>query len=187
MVSMSLEVFHHSSQATLLKKTEILNLHSNRRQTRDSKMKQSLVTVALVLSVIAIIISVIQPTYNFLTAMNKTENGTPSFNISGPDFYVFQTFTRITLRNNGTATVHDVNLNLFFTGFGLPTWEATEFVSEIDKSQSVVFEIPIGFYQLTSISSFNNVSSYEALVHITCKELGSTTTFQFQHFITITN
>jgi len=150
-------------------------------------MKPSLVTIAIILSVIAIAISLSQPTYNFLMTMNKTENGTPSFSISGPDFYVFYTFTRITLTNNGTATAHDVGLGLTFYNPPLGNWEATEFVSEIGTNESVEFEIPIGYYQLNSsipAVSFVNASSYEAFVQITCKELASTTTFQFQHFMT---
>lgn len=151
-------------------------------------MKASLATIAIILSVIAIVISLSQPTYNFLTTMNKTENGTPSFDIFGPDFYVFYTFTRITLRNNGTATAHGVRLSLTFTANALQNWEATESLSEISKGDSVMVEIPIGYYQLNSTVPsgewFSNVTSYEAYVHIKCQELGQTTTFHFQHFIT---
>lgn len=151
-------------------------------------MKPSLTAIAIILSVIAIVISLIQPTYNFLITMNKTENGTPSFSISGPDFYVFYTFTRITLRNNGTATAHGVRLNLIFTANALQNWEATEFLSEINQDAPTTIEIPIGYYQLNSTVPigqwFSNVASYEAYVHITCQELEQTTSFHFQHFIT---
>ena len=154
-------------------------------------MKPSLITVAVALSIIAIAISLIQPTYNFLTTMNKGESGTPSFNISGsdwygPDFYVFQTFTRITLRNNGTATAHNVGVELTFSAPG-NSWEMTEFPSEINAGQSITIEIPVGYYQLNSYvpsdtnSSSFNASSYDAWVDVTCKELNSTTTFQFQY------
>jgi len=152
-------------------------------------MKPSLPTIAIILSVIAIVISLIQPTYNFLTSMNKTESGIPSFSISGTtDFYVFYTFTRITLSNWGNATAHNVRANLIFTGPALPNWEATESLSEINKDETVMIEIPIGYYQLNSTVPkgewFSNVTSYEAYVHITCQELEQTTTFHFQHFIT---
>lgn len=151
-------------------------------------MKQSLATIAIILSVIAIVISLIQPTYNFLTSTSKTENGTPSFSMSGPDFYVFYTFTRITLRNNGTATAHGIRLSLIFTASALQNWDATEFLSEISKGESVMIEIPIGYYQLNSTVPngewFSTVSNYEAYVHITCQELETTSSFHFQNFIT---
>jgi hypothetical protein len=121
--------------------------------------------------------------------MNKTESGKPSFSISGAtEFYVFYTFTRITLTNNGTATAHDVRVNLIFTAPALQNWEATEFLSEINKSESPMMEIPIGYYQLNSTVPngewFSNVTSYEAYVHVKCQELETTTSFHFQHFIT---
>jgi len=154
-------------------------------------MKPSLSLVAITLSIIAIIMSLSQPTYNFLTTMNKTESGKPSFSMSAPfDFYVFSTFTRITLSNTGTATAHDVQVQLIFFGSALENWEATEFIPEINKSKSVMLEFPIGYYQLNaSILSlfgqwFTNITSYEANVHVKCNELDSTTSFHFQHFIT---
>jgi hypothetical protein len=121
--------------------------------------------------------------------MNKTENGEPSFHISGPtEFYVFYTFTRITLTNNGTASTHDVKVQLIFTAPTLQNWQATQFLSEINESESIVMEFPIGYYQLNSTVPegewFTNVTSYEAYVHVTCRELDSTTSFHFQHFIT---
>jgi len=151
-------------------------------------MKPSLVTIAIILSVIAIVISLIQPTYNFLTTTSKTQSGLPSFYLGNTDFYVFNTHTRITLHNFGNATAHDVRLNLIFTGPALPNWEATEFLSEIDEGESVLIEFPTGYYQLNSAVPngqwFTNATSYEAYVHVTCQELEQTTTFHFQHFIT---
>jgi hypothetical protein len=123
--------------------------------------------------------------------MNKTESEKPSFSISGAtEFYVFYTFTRIYLTNNGTTTAHDVRVNLIFYGNTLENWEATEFLSEINEGESIMIEIPIGYYQLnSSVPSFygqwfTNVTSYEAYVHIKCRELETTTSFHFQHFIT---
>jgi hypothetical protein len=122
--------------------------------------------------------------------MNKTESGKPSFSMGRTDFYVHYTFTRINLRNNGTATAHDVRVTVIFFGSTLQNWEMTEFLYQLNASDSVMIEIPVGYLQLnSSVPSFfgewfTNVTSYEADVHIRCRGLQSTTTFLFQNFIT---
>jgi hypothetical protein len=141
--------------------------------------------IAVILSIVALAMSLSQPTYNFLMTMNQPESGEPSFNLYIS--YVYYTFTRINLTNNGTATAHDVKVQLIYSAPALVNWEATEFLSEINKSESTVMEIPIGYYQLNSTVPrgewFTNVTSYEATVHVTCRELETTTSFSFQYLI----
>lgn len=153
-------------------------------------MKLSLVTVAIILSVIAVVVSLSQPTYNFLVTMKKGISGKPSFNIYF--FLVSQYDAEIMLLNNGTAIAHDVNLLLSFNNpyieYGL---SASEFISEIYAGITgmVTITIPIGHYQLNSAiptGSPVNASSYEAVIDITCEDLINTnnyhTYFHFQHF-----
>ena len=148
-------------------------------------MKINLSIVAIVLATIAIIISLSQPTDQFLVNINSSDEGKPAFNVY--DFYIFHTFTRLYIRNNGTATAHNIGINLIFTGFALSNWEATQFIPEIREGFAVILEFPIGQYQLESTipegQSFTNVSQYEAIVHITCNELAVPRTFNFQDFI----
>lgn len=152
-------------------------------------MKSDLCIVAFVLSSIAIIVSLAQPTYNYLVDVNRPERGNPSFVIYNNDFFAHYTFTRIVIHNNGTEKATNIRVNLIFTGSALPNWAATTFIPEINGDQSTSIEIPIGTYHLEStIPDFNgwftNVSSYEAYVHIECGELKDTMTFHYQNFIT---
>lgn len=149
-------------------------------------VKLNLTIVAIVLSCIAIVLSIAQPTINFFSSM--TQVGKPSFSISVMDFYVFTAFTRITIRNNGTATAHNVWVNLIFFAPTLPNWEATETIPEISASASIEIEIPIGRFQLESTVPegpwFYNATSYEAYIHVKCEESIPTASFHFEHFIT---
>jgi hypothetical protein len=145
-------------------------------------MKPSLVTIAIILSVIAIVTSLSQPLYNLYTSMNTSVpsvSGEPSFSIE--DFSVGQFFTFFNLANNGTATAHDIKVRLMFYGSGasIPFVASTQFLPELEKGrQNVVsFEMPIGSFQLTY--SGLNISIYRAAVYIGCKELSQTTESTF--------
>lgn len=148
-------------------------------------MKINLSMVAIVLAGIAVVISLSQPVYHFLVNVNRSDEGKPSFNVY--DFYVFHTFTRLYIRNNGTVTAHNVGINLVFTGFALSNWEATQFIPETREGFAVMLEFPIGQYQLESTVPegqwFTNASDYKAVVHIICNELVVPRTFHFQDFI----
>lgn len=142
-------------------------------------------TVAIVLSCLAIVISLIQPTYNYYIMSITKEEGIPSFSIwGGPDFsdfYTFSTFTRITIWNNGTATAHNVKVELTFYNPPAYGYEATQFIPEIQDDARVMIKFPIGDYHLESTipdwnGYFTNASRYEAYVHITCKELSAKAT-----------
>jgi len=138
--------------------------------------------ISAVLSIIALVASL----GVFFHSERPLQTGKPSFDIDAPvDFYIFETFTRLTLRNNGTATAHNIRVNIIFTGVWVPNWEVTEFIPELSANDVVVLEIPIGTQQLRSIKPpyYGNSSSYEALVHITCNELPTATSFYFRDIL----
>lgn len=144
--------------------------------------------IAIVLSIVALAVSVAQPTYNLLTS--NTSGGQPSFSIQSFDLEV--TFTRIIIRNNGTGTAHNIRVELIYTtmttGGSLPNHEAIQFIPEIATGEATMLVYPIGTYDLNATVPWylqsTSISTYEAYVHIECKELGHmTTSFHFQHFI----
>ena len=139
-------------------------------------MKSTFVIVALLLSIIALAISLTQP---ILTLVNR--NGQPSFDMSRSGFYVFDTYTIVSVRNNGTATAHDVNVELRFAGNFAEGWAVNQFVPEIEANHSVTLEIPVGRLDLElPLPLPFNVTALTAYININCKELSSTTSFQFQ-------
>ena len=147
-------------------------------------MKVNLSIIAISLSCIAIIISLIQPTYNFLISINQ--QGEPSFNISF--FEVLGAFTRFAIRNNGTSKAENVQVHVIFSAPTLPNLETSEFISEIQKGDSITIRIPIGQHQLKSTIPdlngwFTNASEYIAYIHITCDELVGSRSFQFENFV----
>jgi hypothetical protein len=152
-------------------------------------MKMNLNITAILLSIIAIVITISQPTYNFLASNNS---GKPSFDISGPlGFYVFQTFTRITVTNNGTATAHNIRIEVTFTNptSFLPNHQTTLYLPELPAQRSQYLEFPIGTYQIQAAipsiyQSTANTSTYKAHVNLYCQELDDiVTTFYFAHII----
>jgi hypothetical protein len=64
------------------------------------KTRPNLSVIAVILSTIALTISLTQPMYN-LIINNSKQQGKPSFELA--DFYVSYTYTLIEIRNNGTA------------------------------------------------------------------------------------
>jgi hypothetical protein len=144
--------------------------------------------IAVALSVIAVVVTVGPPAYNFISDQLVAKTATaPDFAVT--TFTVDDTATLITIRNNGTAVAHNVRVRLMFYGSGLTQWAMTEFVPEIGSNAETIVVMPIGKYQLESaILPEMNVSanSYEADVGITCNELPEpfTNEFYFTHFIT---
>jgi hypothetical protein len=153
-------------------------------------MKLNLSVLALILSLAAIILSVALPSYYRSIDTSKTETGTPSFDLDTDIFVVMSTFTRIAITNNGTATAHNIKVQMIFTAPFLKNWEATEFVSQLNTTDVVEMEIPIGTSHLSSnMSSYFegqivDATTYEVYVHITCDELDSMTSFHLENIIT---
>jgi hypothetical protein len=140
-------------------------------------MKLSLGAVALIVGVAALLVAAAQPTYNYFVAMQNAETGKPSFDIRG--FYLWPTYTEIFLWNNGTATAHNIDLDLAYYN-GSEIWQASQSISEISSGRGANFYVPIGTYQLSSmLSPPKTLSDYAASVQITCKELSNLTFFQF--------
>ena len=138
-------------------------------------MKLNLSLVAIILSIIAIIVILFQPTYNFLVNMN-TESGRPSFSVSEGDF-TSKTYTEISFTNNGTAIAHGIRMSLDFRAPGHGTWDVTEILPELGINKSLYIKIPTPWYGA-------NITNYETNVYIDCDELNEMLHFQFQHSMT---
>jgi len=147
-------------------------------------MERNLCVVAIALSILAIVVSLAQPTYNFLVGINRKQ-GKPSFAI---DFCVFETFTLLEIENNGTDTAHNIAVNLIFRAPQIKDWNAIQFIPEIKENKSKLLAIPIGRYQLESAireeQTSANVTDYEADVLIKCDELVSAASFHYEKSIT---
>lgn len=153
-------------------------------------MKLNLSVIGIILSIIAIILSILLPAYYLSMNTVKPETGKPSFDFDTGVFVVQPTFTRIAIINNGTATAHNIRVQLIFTASFLRNWQATEFLSQLNATDSAEIEIPIGSSHLKSnMSSYFvgqtvDATTYELWVHTTCNELDSMTSFHFENFIT---
>jgi hypothetical protein len=135
-----------------------------------------LALIAVVLSAIALTVSVGLPMYSLLTT--RIEEGSPSFCLSIPSFTLFRTFTEIGTRNNGTADAHNVRVELYFGyewhNMPVVTHSADQFIPELAKNESTMIYFQIGGYILnaTSIGQVP-LSAYRAEVYSYCKELGN--------------
>jgi hypothetical protein len=139
-------------------------------------MKLNMSLVAIILGSIAIIISLSQPAYNFLMASINPRR-TPSFEMEGYGIETYNYFTRISFRNSGTATAHDVivELDYLIKGFVTPPFMATAFaMSQLAVNKSLEIKIPIGTSQLLSapsiVKGWVNVTDIQAYIVIRCFE-----------------
>lgn len=123
-----------------------------------------LAIVSIVLSIIAISLSGITLVYLINPLLLSPQIGKPSFDVISVD--TFYTFTRIYLQNNGTATAHNVQVNIILEG----KYENVWFIPKLIPHRSVAFGIPMGRQQ------FEHATLH---VHIECDELLTTTSFQF--------
>ena len=132
------------------------------------KVKPSLSVVAVVLSSVAIVVSLAQPAYNLFMSSNKQEEGKPSFDLF--NFYVAYTYTYIGIDNNGTATAHNVFVTFYFlkplnSNF---EWATIECIPEIREGGSAILTIPVGRYHLESTYPGTNATDYEVHVAVFC-------------------
>ncbi len=139
-----------------------------------------LALIAIVLSIIALVVSIGQPTYNLLIV--KKEEGKPSFCLSTPDFTLFETFTELAIKNNGTADAHNIKAELVFRfDYGqfphtmpISNHFANEFIPELTRNESTTLYFQIGGYVLNATSLEQvPLSAYKADVYVYCKELGN--------------
>jgi hypothetical protein len=109
----------------------------------------------------------------------------PSFDIDQKTgFYVSETFTHITLINNGTAAATNIRVELDFESPNalLPAQTITQFLPQLGPQQRADIDFPTGAVQLKAYIaplSGLNLSSIEAWVDIQCKEQPSDQLFYF--------
>jgi hypothetical protein len=147
-------------------------------------MKLDLSLVAVVLSIIAIGVSVAQPISDYVSNTGKADEGEPSFKIIKFDF--FETYTRIYVQNNGTAPAHNILVVLYFNGSGLQPWEETESMAELNDTGWEALSFPIGRFQLESAlppEGLANATRYECDILISCNETKYPIDFHYEHII----
>jgi hypothetical protein len=139
-----------------------------------------LALLAIVLSIIALVVSIGQPAYDFLRV--EEEEGKPSFCLSTPSFTLFQTFTELAIMNNGTADAHNIRAELVFEfncgefphTMPLSSHFANEFIPELARNESTTLYFQIGAYLLNASSQIQvPLSAYYADFYVNCRELGN--------------
>jgi hypothetical protein len=130
--------------------------------------------IAIILSSLAIVISLMQPVYNLITIITTEPSRKPSFDVNSPN--VHDTYTYLIIHNNGTAIARNVKVLIIFGDHGLTSWAETQFIPEIEENEYSSMWFPIGQYHLGT-----NASDYELYVSILC--FGLTTEFHFKDFI----
>ena len=151
------------------------------------KTRPNLSVIAVILSTIALIISLTQPMYT-LIVNNSKQQGKPSFELA--NFYVSYTYTLIEIRNNGTATAKNVIVTFYFlrppsldSNFRPSEWATTEFIEEIREGESAFMSIPVGSYHLESTYQNINATDYSAEVIVHCEQAENlNTVFYLEHF-----
>ncbi|MEM3699787.1 MAG: hypothetical protein QXL57_02825 [Candidatus Bathyarchaeia archaeon] len=156
------------------------------------KTRPNLSVIAVILSTIALIVSLTQPIYN-LIINNSKQQGKPSFELA--DFYVSYTYTLIEIRNNGTATAKNVIVTFYFirppnsnSTYRPFEWATTEFIEEIREGESAFMSVPVGSYHLESTYQDINATDYSAKVIVHCEQAENlNTVFYLEHFEVLPN
>ncbi|MEM3697542.1 MAG: hypothetical protein QXQ94_08620 [Candidatus Bathyarchaeia archaeon] len=156
------------------------------------KTRPNLSVIAVILSTIALIISLTQPMFSLLIN-NGRQTGKPSFELA--NFYVSYTYTLIEIRNNGTATARNVIVTFYFirppssnSTYRPFEWATTEFIEEIRKGESAFMSIPVGSYHLESTYQNINATDYSAKVIVHCEQAENlNTVFYLEHFEVLPN
>ena len=135
------------------------------RHRWKSKVKLTTSGFALIVGGIALLMSVGYPLANYLVAVRVS--GEPILSV--PDVYVSAYYTHVELSNIGSATSHNVRLEIVYEGHGLPALgnvRATEFVPQLDKGDTVELDLPIGRSvlreQTLDLSRFTAVIKFES-------------------------
>ncbi|MEM2147628.1 MAG: hypothetical protein QXJ94_03375 [Candidatus Bathyarchaeia archaeon] len=150
------------------------------------KTRPNLSVIAVILSTIALTISLTQPMYN-LIINNSEQQGKSSFELA--DFYVSYTYTLIEIRNNGTATAKNVIVTFYFlkppssnSSYRPFEWTTTEFIEEIKEGESALMAVPVGSYHLESTYQNINATDYSAKVIVHCEQAENLNTiFYLEH------
>lgn len=149
-------------------------------------MKLNLSIVAIVLSIIAVGVSLAKPISDYASSVAKAEQGKPSFKIIG-GIDVFETYTRIYLQNNGTAPAHNIRISLYFNGSGLQPWEETQSLAELNETLWEPLAFAIGRLQLESTLPLEELASatrYYCDIFIFCNEMTYPMNFHYDQVIT---
>lgn len=138
----------------------------------QGRLKPSRSTIAIILSIIALIAVSIQPIVSLITT-NSEIRGKPSFELS--DLYVTYTYTYVEIRNNGTADAQDVTVTIYFLKpSGLNStyrpfeWATIERIPEIRTGGIGIISIPVGYYQMGAIYPEVNPTDYEVHIAVFC-------------------
>lgn len=148
-------------------------------------MKLDLSIVAVILSIIAVGVSLAKPISDYVSNTGIAEEGEPSFKIIKFDF--FETYTRIYIQNNGTAHAHNILVSLYFNGSSLQPWAETQSMAELNDTTWVPLSFPIGRLQLESTlpsGELANATRYQCDIFIYCNEMKYPTNFHYDQIIT---
>jgi len=145
-------------------------------------MKPNLSKIAILLSIIAIAISIAQPIDSYFRSVHEREMEElagklkPQFSPSIGDLAVYHRYTIVYLVNYGNATAHNIFVSLYFLAGDDWNTEirSSQFVPEIQPEDSAMVMFPIGETDLElaiSESMGLNITDYEADVFIKCNEM----------------
>jgi len=147
-------------------------------------MRLNLSLVAVVLSIIAVGVSLAKPISDYASSIGKVEQGKPSFRIIKVEF--FETYTRVYIQNNGTAPAHNILVSMYFNGSGLQPWEATHSLAELNDTIWEALAFPIGRLQLEStlpLGELANATRYQCDIFIYCNEMKYPMNFHYDRVI----
>jgi hypothetical protein len=133
-----------------------------------------LAVVAIILASCALVISILQPSYNFFTDPNNQVPGQPAINLQS--LYLGQFDTHAVLVNNGTATAHNVKLNFAFSGPNTLAYD--RFIGDLPNTGEYTrVTFPIGEFQLQYLGW--NTTQYILNLQISYDELGQPASLKY--------
>lgn len=150
-------------------------------------MKVNLTVIAIILSILAFAISLIQPVQNFLMAFNVPEEKRPSFDMPVTQYHgnviVGPITTSFFIVNNGSATAHDVHVKIHFDAHSYDIY-LEQYVPEIKPGSSKTLYFPVGWRQLELAwgnygEAWGGPTNYTITIWIDCKEVLSAERFEF--------
>lgn len=154
-------------------------------------MKPSLAEIAVILSVVALGISVSQPIYSFLTTQISSKESTmsnkPSFDMPVSQYHgnviLGPITTSFVIKNNGSGPAHDVDVKVYFNAHSYDVY-LEQYLSEIEQGASRTVYFPIGYRQLelawgTIGETWGGSKNYTITVWIDCREVPSAQQFEF--------
>lgn len=143
-------------------------------------MKVNLNVVAILLSTLALAISLIQPIQNYLMTFNVPRENKPSFDMPVTQYHgnviVGPITTSFYIVNNGSAAAHDVHVRVYFDAHSYDIY-LEQYVPEIEQDGSKTLYFPVGYKQLEM--AWGDYGNYTITIWIKCKEVPSAQRFEF--------